>query len=192
MNHFLPPPVGYDGRFLTGNAVEQAVKTIKDVRDIFSDAASGRQLPDERVVYEVASYLPVPQGTSGGLFFGITYIHPGTVGNEYFMTRGHFHQLSDRAEYYWCIEGEGMLILMDRQRSTRAERMYQGSLHYIDAGIAHRTANTGSSILSFGACWPADAGYDYESISRDGFSKILINDNGSPALIDRPLIQEIR
>ena len=188
MSNFLPPCAGYDGRHLTGNTVEKAVKTIKDVRDIFSDTASGRQMPDEQVVYEVESYHPVPQGTQGGLFFGITFIHPGTVGNEYFMTRGHFHKLSDRAEYYWCMEGEGMLILMDQQRNTRAERMYPGSLHYIHAGMAHRTANTGNGLLSFGACWPADAGYDYDRISRDGFSKILINDNGSPVLIDRPAV----
>lgn len=178
--------IQYDGRNLTGDCVERSVKTLKDIRSIFSDTEKDRQLPDEQVVYEVESYLPVAPGMSGGLFFGITFINPGSVGDEYFMTRGHFHKIQDRAEYYWCIEGEGMLLLMDRQRNTWAEKMYPGSLHYIHAGVAHRTANTGEGVFSFGACWPADAGYDYESIDREGFSKILVRKEGIPALVDRP------
>ena len=75
---------------------------------------------------------------------------------------------------------------MDQQRNTWTEKMYPGSLHYIPAGVAHRTANTGSGVLSFGACWPADAGYDYERIDREGFSKILVRKEGIPTLIDRP------
>ena len=35
-----------------------------------------------------------------------------------------------------------MLILMDRERNTWAERMMPGSLHYIPGGVAHRVANT--------------------------------------------------
>ncbi len=187
MSNIVMPHVGYDGRHLTGNTVEKSMKTIKEIRDIFSDKEAGLQLPDDQLVYEVETYLPVSQGTLGGLFFGITFIHPGTVGDEYFMTRGHFHKIRDRAEYYWCLEGEGMLLLMDEQRNAWAEKMYPGSLHYINAGFAHRTANTGSSILSFGACLPADAGYDYASISEHGFSKILVTRDGEPALIDRPV-----
>jgi glucose-6-phosphate isomerase len=63
--------------------------------------------------------------------------------------------------------------------------MYPGSLHYIHGYTAHRTANTGNDILSFGACWPSDAGHDYDTISKRGFSKILVQQNGQPALIDR-------
>lgn len=186
MKNIILPGTRYDGRNLTGDHVERSVKTLKDIRGIFSDTEEGRQLPGEQVIYEVESYLPVPPGMLGGLFFGITFINPGRVGDEYFMTRGHFHKIQDRAEYYWCIEGEGMLLLMDRQRNTWAEKMYPGSLHYIHAGVAHRTANTGDGVLSFGACWPADAGYDYESIDREGFSKILVRKDGIPTLVDKP------
>lgn len=185
MTKILTPEVGYNGKHLTGKRVEKTEKRIRDLKDIYTDKEALEQLPSDQIVYEVESYLPVPQETTGGLFFGITFIHPGKVGNEYFMTKGHFHKILDRAEFYWCIEGEGMLILMDKNRNTWAEKMYPGSLHYINGYTAHRTANTGKEILSFGACWPSDAGHDYDTISAHGFSKILVEENSQPALVDR-------
>jgi glucose-6-phosphate isomerase len=99
------------------------------------------------------------------------------------MTKGHFHACADRAEYYWGLEGEGMLILMDEQRRVWAERMFPGSLHYISGHVAHRVANTGSRTLSFAACWPSDAGHNYAEIAENGFAGRLICKNGAPALI---------
>jgi glucose-6-phosphate isomerase len=184
MKKILMPEVSYNGQNLKGEKIEKTERRIKDLKDIFTDKEALYQLPPDQIVYEVESYLPVQEGTTGGLFFGVTYIHPGTVGNEYFMTKGHFHKIMDRGEFYWCTEGEGMLLLMDTDRKTWAENMYPGSLHYINGYTAHRTANTGSNILVFGACWPADAGHDYTTISTRGFAKILVKQNGSPALID--------
>ena len=137
MNNISVPPAGYDGRHLSGEKIDKVVRRIEDIKNIFSDQQACEQLPPDKIVYEVESYLPVPQDSTGGLFFGITFIHPGEVGNEYFMTKGHFHKMLNRAEFYWCIEGEGMLILMDKHRNTWAEKMYPGSLHYIKGYIAH-------------------------------------------------------
>lgn len=184
MNNMFLTQAGYDGFHLTGEHVDRLVRKMKDVKEIFADKQAGAQLAPDTIVYEVESYLPVPQDTTGGLFFGVTFIHPGRVGNEYFMTKGHFHKILNRAEFYWCIAGEGMLILMDENRNTRAEKMYPGSLHYINGHTAHRTANTGNTVLSFGACWPSDAGHDYDSIAAHGFSKILVSQAGTPVLID--------
>jgi glucose-6-phosphate isomerase len=185
MNNIFSPEVGFSGRQLTGDQINKTVRKIGDLHSIFSDVSAYEKASAEKIVYEVESYLPVKEGTTGGLFFGITYLHPGKVGDEYFMTKGHFHKIADRAEFYWGIAGEGMLILMDKYRKTWAEKMYPGSLHYIHGYTAHRTANTGNGILSFGACWPSDAGHDYDTISKRGFSKILVEQNGQPVLIDR-------
>jgi glucose-6-phosphate isomerase len=76
------------------------------------------------------------------------------------MTKGHFHAIENRAEYYWGIEGEGILLLIDKQRETKSEYMFPGSLHYIPKATAHRVVNTGNPISRFGACWPSDAGYN--------------------------------
>lgn len=159
---------------LKGQQVIESRKTIADLAHFFEDEPSRSAMPQDRTIYEVQAYLPVAENTEGGLFFGRTIIHPGKVGDEYFMTKGHFHQKSDREEYYWCLRGEGMLILMDRQRRAWAERMSPGSLHYIPGHTAHRTANTSAAEpLIFGACWPADAGHDYEEIRTNGFSARL-------------------
>lgn len=169
---------------LKGSSIKHSVTVIEDLKDVFENENKRNHLPSQKLVYEVDAWQPVPPGTLGGLFFGVTRIFPGQVGDEYFMTRGHFHALGDRAEFYWGIKGEGMLILMDHNRKVKTEKMKPGSLHYIPAHIAHRVANTGNDILSFGACWPADAGYDYEEIKKNGFAARLINVNGIPELKD--------
>ena len=167
---------------LKGEAVIKDQRTLGDLAGIFEDQEAYSQMPLDQLAYEVYSYLPEREGTPGGLYFGITRLYPGKVGDEYFMTKGHFHRLEDRAEYYWGLEGEGMLILMDRERRTWAEKMLPGSLHYIPGGVAHRVANTGNDILSFAACWPSDAGHNYEEIVSKGFSARLVEVDGVPNL----------
>jgi glucose-6-phosphate isomerase len=76
-----------------------------------------------------------------------------------------------------------MLILMDQNRNSWAEEMVPGSLHYIGANTAHRVANTGDENLIFGACWPSDAGHNYEEIAINGFSARLFEINNKPLLV---------
>lgn len=184
-------PVQFIGKELKGQTVHKQVRTMKDLKGIFLDRQAFEAADPNKVVYEVASYFPVPEGTEGGLFFGITYLHPGTVGQEYHMTKGHFHQIGNRAEYYWGIEGKGMLLLMDKEGDTWAQEMVPGSLHYINGYTAHRVANTGDITLVFGACWPSDAGHDYETIARAGFSRRLLNINGNPELTEQAQLQQV-
>ncbi|GAO43361.1 glucose-6-phosphate isomerase family protein [Flavihumibacter petaseus] len=185
MSSINDPAVLFQGTTLEGPEIDRVTRTLGDLTDVFSDKDALAAMAADQKVYDVACYFPVADGTTAGLFFGITYIYPGKVGTEYFMTRGHFHQLRDRGEFYHCLEGEGMLILMDEDRQTRAEKMYPGSLHYIPGHTAHRTANTGNSMLVFSAFWPSDAGHDYQSISEKGFSGILVEQNGEPVLASK-------
>ncbi len=168
---------------LRGYPVTNQTRKLKDLSGIFKDKKAYRKMDPEQIAYTVQSWLPVPEGTPGGLFFGTTNLMPGKVGHEYFMTKGHFHTLPDRAEFYWGVQGEGMLILMDGERNTWAEEMQPGSLHYIPAHVAHRVANPGDSTLIFGACWPSDAGHDYTKIADYGFSARLLEIDGNPTLI---------
>ena len=145
------PRLFFTGNRLLGERVENVSRTLGDLRGIFADVDAFSRMPQNMPAYEVSSFLPEQEGTPGGLYFGITYFHPGKVGNEYFMTKGHFHANIDRAEFYWGLEGEGMLILMDQLRRVWAERIFPGSLHYIPGGVAHRMANTGNTLFSFAA-----------------------------------------
>lgn len=168
---------------LAGTAVIHKVKTLKELNGIFEDQSAFENMEGDQPVYEVDSWFPVGEGSEGGLFFGLTLIYPGRVGDEYFMTKGHFHAIENRAEYYWGIEGEGILLLMDKKRETRAEYLTPGSLHYIPGYTAHRVVNIGYSQLKFGACWPSDAGYNYDIIMEEGFSKRVKIIGDKPSLI---------
>jgi glucose-6-phosphate isomerase, archaeal len=164
--------------------VRENVKTLGQLDGIFGNAEAYRRMDPNTVVYRVQAWCPVPEGTEGGLFWGTTVIEPGQVDSEYFMTHGHFHQKRDRTEYYAILEGKGSLILMDESRRTWAEPMSAGTVHFIPPRIAHRVANTGKNPLRFVACWPADAGHDYESIRQHGFGARLLNVNGKATLVE--------
>ncbi|MEO6187976.1 MAG: glucose-6-phosphate isomerase family protein, partial [Ginsengibacter sp.] len=106
---------------LSGSTVVHTVKKLIELDGVFEDQTAFNRMDGNQHAYEVDAFFPVESGTEGGLFFGLTHLYPGRVGDEYFMTKGHFHAIENRAEYYWGIEGEGILLLMDKQRNTRAE-----------------------------------------------------------------------
>jgi glucose-6-phosphate isomerase len=155
---------------LHGAPVVEDVRSLGELKGVFEDEAAWSRLDPAIPAYRVRCYFPVPDGTAGGLFFGCTFLEPGTVGGEYFKTKGHFHAKRDTGEFYWGIRGEGILLLMNEDRTIRAERVTPGSLHYVPGRVAHRVVNVGDETLSFGACWPSDAGHDYETIRENGFS----------------------
>lgn len=162
-----------------GPEVRRKETTFGGLRGVFADAEAHASIPGDRVAYRVAWHQAVADGTPGGLFFGWTELLPGVVGAEYAMTRGHFHARRETAEYYWCLSGRGLLLLMAEDRSLRWETMAPGSLHYVPGRTAHRVVNTGEVSLRFGACWPSDAGHDYESIAAEGFSgRVLVGPAG--------------
>ncbi len=176
--------VDFSNGLIQGESVINSVKYLKDLTNIFEDEQAFLSSDKDKIIYQVQAILPAKEGHEGGLFYGKTLIESGTIGNEYFMTKGHFHQKADRAEFYWGIQGEGILLLMDKNRQTWAEKMYRGSLHYINAYIAHRTINTGNVALSFGACWHSDAGHNYREIMENGFSARVKRINGTPKLVE--------
>jgi glucose-6-phosphate isomerase len=169
---------------LTGAPIINQTRKLKDLSKIFKDVKAFYKMDSETLTYTVQAWQPIPEGTPGGLFFGTSTIMPGKVGDEYFMTKGHFHAQSQSAEFYWGVRGKGTLILMDRTRKTWAEEIYPVSLHYIGAHIAHRLANTGIENLIVSACWPSDAGHDYEEIAVNGFSARLLEINGNAVLVE--------
>jgi len=169
---------------LQGDRIQRVRRCVRDLKGLFLDEKARLALEPEAIVYQVESFAPVNEGESGGLFWGATFIQPGRVGNEYFMTKGHFHGQRNRAEYYLTVTGCGALIFMDESRRTTFETMLPGSLHYIPSRTAHRVANVGNAVLSFMACWPSDSGHDYESIAAHGFSARLLDVGGKPTLVE--------
>jgi glucose-6-phosphate isomerase, archaeal len=168
---------------IAGCALSQSSKTLKDLASIFADSAAHAAMEPDREIYRVQWWAPVTPGSEGGLFWGVTVLQPGKVGDEYFMTRGHFHANPTRAEFYATVSGSGMLIRMDADRNTWGEAMAPGTLHYVRGVHAHRVSNIGSEPLIFWACWGSDAGYDYGTVAERGFSARLVERNGQPLFI---------
>ncbi len=168
---------------LTGSALETRLTRVRDLESIFADRAAWQAMDMDRIVYRVEYWRPVPDNTSGGLFWGATFIQPGRVGDEYFMSKCHFHRRRDCSEFYAVIQGEGFLLLMDDRRRTTAQPMRPGSVHYIPGYTAHRVVNTGTVPVAFVACWSSEAGHDYAAILENGFSARLVDRGGRPVLI---------
>jgi len=179
------PPVTLDGIDgpLSGAGVTGQTRVLADLAGLFADEGARLALPADRLVYRVQAFAPDQNAAHGSLCYGMTFLEPGIVGSEYYMTKGHFHANREAAEIYWCGGGEGLLVLMDETRNAWAERMFPGSLHYIGPHTAHRLVNTGDQTLCVRACWPGDAGHDYDTIAREGFSVRVLRVDGKPAIV---------
>ncbi len=168
----------WTGRLSANERIESASKTVGQLAHVFANESSRAEMDPTVKVYETQYWKPVVDGTEGGLFWGTSTVYPGEIDGEFFMTRGHFHVVRDRAEIYTTIAGEGMLVLMDEKRHGWGEPMRMGSTHYIPGRMAHRVVNTGNVPLTFLACWPSDAGHDYAALDDRNFSLRVIRRDG--------------
>jgi glucose-6-phosphate isomerase len=171
---------------LTGAGVVETVRRVRDLAGVFRDEPARAALDQETIFYRVQAWEPQPEGTPGAVCLATTFLEPGRVGDEYFLTRGHFHANEDCPEMEVVIAGRGALILMDRDRVTRIEELRPGSVHHVPPGMAHRVANVGSETLVFVSYWASETGHDYQTIREQGFSARVRAVDGQPALIPEP------
>ncbi len=173
-----------DGTIPTAAAVQE--RHLSDLRGLFADAAAeARLLERNPLVYRVCDATDLPKD-DGHLLFSTTVIEPGRVGDEYFMTKGHFHARADRAELYYGLSGQGMLLLQTPEGRFETLPMVAGTAAYVPPYWGHRTVNTGEEPFAFLAVYPADAGYDYGTIARDGFSALVVAGAEGPRVIPNP------
>ncbi len=168
---------------LRGTGVTESAKTLRQLAGYFRDETARAAMNPETILYRVQSYEPQPEGVEGAICCATTFLMPGKVGDEYFMTRGHYHAAQDKPEMEVTVSGEGILILMDQNRQTRAEIMRPGSVHTVPPRTAHRVANTGTQPLVFVSYWPSETGHDYGEIVSRGFSGRVREINGAPSLV---------
>ena len=162
---------------LFDDRIIEVSRTVGDLAGYWYDVQAATKFADQ-LLYKTQTWMPVAEGTEGAIFWGNTTLMPGRVGNEYFMTRGHWHEKLDRGELCVTTSGTGLLVLMDENRNTRFEKMSPGSTHYVPGHTAHRTVNTGDEPLVFLCSWPADCGHVYGSILTEGFSRrVFVGDS---------------
>jgi len=122
----------------------------------------------------------------GDVAAGTSILYPGKVGNEYFMTAGHFHTILDTAEVYYCLNGEGYMLMENKEGDVQPKQISKGQMVYVPKGYAHRSINTGDVPFITFFAFRGDAGHDYGTIKEKGFSKLIVEENGKPKIIDNP------
>jgi glucose-6-phosphate isomerase len=140
---------------------------------------------DDVILYEIYG-INRPED-AGELMSGLSVVHPGKVGEEYFMTKGHFHAKLATAEVYYCLKGEGLMVMETPEGEWAVEPMRPGHVLYVPPLWAHRSINTSSDadLVNF-FIYPANAGHDYGSIENQGFRKLVVETDGKPQIIDNP------
>lgn len=158
------------------------VRRVSDMRGMYADGEAEERLAagDDPVVYEVLQY-DVP-AENGQLVCCTTAIRPGLVGDEYFMTRGHFHEKRETGEVYLGLSGRGYLLMFVGGRAAELE-VGPGTLAYVPPFWAHRTLNVGDDRFSFLAVYPADAGHDYATVGESGFPNRVVRSSSGPLVV---------
>jgi glucose-6-phosphate isomerase len=162
-------------------------RRLSDLRGRFLDAAAYEKALEagDPVVYEVHEILR-PEN-AGELLSGLSVVHPGLVGDEYFMTMGHYHEVRETAEIYLCVSGRGAMVMENEEGDWAVEELTPGRVLYVAPGWAHRSVNL-SLTEDFATffVYPGHAGHDYGAIRTLGFRKLLVRRGGTHQIIDNP------
>lgn len=162
-------------------------RQLSSMRNQFLDLATYEDMlaKEDRLLYEVYEIrLPAEPGV---LLHGISIVHPGKVGDEYFMTKGHFHAVIETAEIYYCLRGLGYMVMENPEGEWAVEALKSHKILYVPPRWAHRSVNASpqEDLVTF-FVYPGNAGHDYGSIEKQGFRKLVVERGGSPAIIDNP------
>ena len=163
------------------------VRSLSSMRGQYLDQKAYAALLaiEDTQLYEV--YEVSRPAIAGELLQGVTILHPGKVGDEYFMTKGHFHAVLETGEVYICLRGNGMIVMETPEGEWNVQEFHPGGAVYILPRWAHRTVNVSpSDDLVFFFAYPGNAGHDYGTIEQQGFRKLVIEQDGKPTVIDNP------
>ena len=150
-----------------------------------SDAYDAMLRQEDTLLYEVYE-IKLPQA-AGELLHGLSIVHPGLVGDEYFMTKGHFHTVLATAEVYYCLKGEGEMVMETPEGDWAVEPLRPDRVLYVPPRWAHRSVNTSltDDLVTF-FVYPGNAGHDYGTIETQGFRKLILHRSGETQIVDNP------
>lgn len=188
LSDLLPTDLGlpFDLQSVSLGDGPRVERRLSDLRGSFRDAVAYEAAlsQGDPLLYAVASFEK-PRG-AGQLHYGLGVLYPGRVGDEYYLTKGHYHSRREAAEVYMGLAGEGMMLLEDESGETlRAVPLGAGKVVYVPGHTAHRTVNTGSEPLAYIGVYPSDAGHDYGSIAKTNFRQVVLAVNGKPQVLQR-------
>jgi glucose-6-phosphate isomerase len=183
-------PCGYDIALPGGipsRYDNRIVRRLSSMRGQYIDQASYSALLEREDVLLYEVYENVRPSQPGDLIHGVSIVHPGKVGAEYFMTKGHYHALLETAEVYYILEGQGMMVMETPEGEWAVDELTPGRVLFVPPRWAHRSVNTAADrdlVMFF--VYPANAGHDYGTIEERGFRKRVIERGGRPCAVDNP------
>jgi len=162
------------------------IRKLSNMKGMFLDTESERRILEsgDPLIYSFSEKV-LPE-EPGHLQIAMTSINPGKVGQEYYMTKGHYHKLAHTSEVYLGLEGRGCLLMQTGDGIFASLDIRPGVLAYIPPFWGHRMVNTGNTPFIFFAVYPGDAGHNYGDIEKTGFAKILVERNGETFLANNP------
>lgn len=152
--HKIDPATG-----TMGGATGRYEKRLRDLAGIYADQtafAAAVEKDGDRVVYYVHETRPA--AAHGDLIFGTTFMEPGRIGDEYYVTRGHIHARANRPETYYGESGTGLMLMESPDGETQILEIAPRVMVYVPPMWIHRSVNTGTEPLVMSFCYPADSG----------------------------------
>ena len=161
------------------------IRKLSDIVGIFQDKKAAKEaLKDNPIIYKVYN-VQIPKKNEH-LQHCISIIFSGKIGNEYYMTKGHFHKIKDTAEIYLTLKGRGKLVMQTADQKSKVMEMKEGSISYIPPYWAHRTVNIGDEPLMFFGVYRGDAGHNYGIIEEKGMAVIIVEEGGKTVIKNNP------
>jgi glucose-6-phosphate isomerase len=162
-----------------------ATKRLSQIRECFADQRACDEIlrHEDPVIYTVSTF-DLATGP-GQLHCGLGVLFPGRVGEEYYLTRGHYHATREASEIYLGLRGSGVMLLQGEDGTVTTANLVPQGYVYIPARTAHRTVNTGSEKLVYCGIYPANAGHDYDAVRKENFRTVVVSRNGAPVVLSR-------
>lgn len=189
-NNVKPFALDFDLTTGLSKSKQSTQRPLSKMKGMYADDAAFEAAVqnNDPLVYEFYE-LDLPE-TPGNLLFGTSIVYPGKVGNEYYMTKGHFHTILETGEVYYCLSGHGAMLMENPEGDWDIQYFTPGQAVYVPPRYAHRSINLGNEPLVTFYTFRADAGHDYGTIETKGYRKLVVEKDGKPAIIDNPKWKE--
>jgi len=164
-------------------------KFLGDMEGVYRDDEAWRAAVAERGADEFVYWVDDQRYHEGpgALIVGTSTVLPGTMGDEFAVTRGHIHAVSDRAEFYYCMSGRGVMQMETLDGQVSAIELTPGRAVNVPGHWIHRSVNVGDEPFVTLFCYAADAGQDYGVIAdAGGMKQIIVVDGDGWAAVPNP------
>lgn len=135
------------------------IRKLSDMKDKYAEKEEAEEILKKK---DPLIYTVYRKDIDDKRNVSLTLMKPGTVGKEYYMTKGHRHDKPHK-ELYVLVKGQGKLLLEDKKGKIKVIELEKGKEFKIPGDSAHRLVNTGKETLEVITIDYKDVGKDYST-----------------------------